>query len=210
MARRTKAKAEETRVALLDAAERVFSDKGVTSTSLNEVAAAAGVTRGALYHHFANKLSLLDALMERVMMPLEEMRRLDEEQPRGGCLDAIRERSLTVLHLAVSDPHAQAVFSILFHKCEYVEGVLPIQRRHLECRSSCAEEVTAAFAAAIAAGELPASLCPRQATVGLFCYIDGLVFNWLLDPDFFDLKQQASALLDCYLNGLQQRPDAAR
>ena len=208
MARRTKAEAEETRIALLDAAERVFSAQGVSSTSLNEVAAAAGVTRGALYHHFANKLSLLDALMERVMMPLEEMRQ--QQAPQGSALAQIRERALAVLQLAVNDPHAQAVFSILFHKCEYVEGVLPIQRRHLECRSSCAEEVTAAFAAAIAAGELPASLCPRQATVGLFCYIDGLVFNWLLDPDFFDLKQQASALLDCYLNGLQQRPDAAR
>lgn len=204
MVRRTKAEAAETRVALLDAAERVFSAQGVSSTSLNEVAAAAGVTRGALYHHFANKLDLLGALMERVMMPLEEMRQ--QQSPQGPVLAQIRERALAVLQLAVNDPHAQAVFSILFHKCEYVEGVLPIQRRHLECRSSCANEVTAAFRQAIAAGELPASLCPRQATVGLFCYIDGLVFNWLLDPDFFDLKQQAPALLDCYLNGLQQRP----
>lgn len=204
MVRRTKAEAEETRVALLDAAERVFSDKGVTSTSLNEVAAAAGVTRGALYHHFSNKLDLLDALMERVMMPLEEMRRLDEEQPGGSSLTAIRERSLTVLQLAVSDPHARAVFSILYHKCEFVEGVLPVQRRHLECRSDCITEVTAAFAAAIAAGELPPGLCPRQVTIGLFSYIDGLVFNWLLDPDYFDLGADAPFFIDSYLNGLRR------
>lgn len=204
MVRRTKAEAEDTRVALLDAAERVFSDKGVTSTSLNEVAAAAGVTRGALYHHFSNKLDLLDALMERIMMPLEEMRRRDDELQGGPCLASIRDRSLTVLRLAVADPHARAVFSILYHKCEYVDGVLPVQRRHLECRSDCALEVTAAFAAAIAAGELPASLCPRKATIGLFSYIDGLVFNWLLDPDYFDLGSDAPFFIDSYLNGLRR------
>ena len=204
MVRRTKAEAEETRVALLDAAERVFSDKGVTSTSLNEVAAAAGVTRGALYHHFSNKLDLLDALMERVMMPLEEMRRQDDELQGGPCLATIRDRSLTVLRLAVADPHARAVFSILYHKCEFVEGVLPVQRRHLECRSDCITEVTSAFAAAITAGELPASLCPRQATIGLFSYIDGLVFNWLLDPDYFDLGADAPFFIDSYLHGLKR------
>lgn len=203
MVRRTKAEAEETRAALLDAAEQVFSEKGVSSCSLNEVAAAAGVTRGALYHHFANKLDLLDAMMERVMMPLEEMRQCGECATNRTHLQQIRLQALTVLRLAVDDPHAKAVFSIIYHKCEFVDGVLPIQRRQLECRSECADEVTTAFAAAIAAGELAPHICPRRATVGLFCYIDGLVFNWLLDPAFFDLDRDAGLLIDTYLNGLQ-------
>ena len=51
MVRRTKEDAMETRAKLLDAAEALFSENGVTQTSMMQVAEKAGVTRGAIYHH---------------------------------------------------------------------------------------------------------------------------------------------------------------
>ena len=72
MARRTKSEAAITREQLLDAAERVFRERGVTRTSLAEVAAAAGVTRGAVYWHFRDKADLFDAMCERATLPLEQ------------------------------------------------------------------------------------------------------------------------------------------
>jgi AcrR family transcriptional regulator len=71
MVRRTKKEAAATRDALLDAALRVFRDRGVAHTSLEEVAAAAGVTRGAVYWHFKDKADLFTALCERVQLPME-------------------------------------------------------------------------------------------------------------------------------------------
>ena len=50
--RRTKEQAEQTRVAILEAAERLFLEKGVAQCSLEQIARAAGVTRGAVYWHF--------------------------------------------------------------------------------------------------------------------------------------------------------------
>src|ERR1700712_1304134 len=55
MVRRTKEEAAETRNSILDAAERVFFEKGVSRTTLADIALEAGVTRGAIYWHFANK-----------------------------------------------------------------------------------------------------------------------------------------------------------
>ena len=49
MVRRTKADAEATRNSLLDAAECLFQTHGVSRTSLNDIATAAGTTRGAIY-----------------------------------------------------------------------------------------------------------------------------------------------------------------
>ena len=49
MVRKTKEEAQETRSAILDAAELVFKENGVSRTSLAEIATAAGVTRGAVY-----------------------------------------------------------------------------------------------------------------------------------------------------------------
>ena len=72
MVRKTKEEAQDTRHAILDAAERVFQERGVSHTSLAEIATAAGVTRGAIYWHFANKSDVFDALFERAFAPLEE------------------------------------------------------------------------------------------------------------------------------------------
>jgi TetR/AcrR family acrAB operon transcriptional repressor len=73
MVRRTKEEAQETRARILDAAEQVFYDKGVANASLEEIAAAAQLTRGAIYWHFKDKAELFDAMMCRVVMPAEEM-----------------------------------------------------------------------------------------------------------------------------------------
>ena len=61
--RRTAEEARRTREALLDAALSVFAERGVQASTLADVASRAGVTRGAVYHHFANKDSVLRAVL---------------------------------------------------------------------------------------------------------------------------------------------------
>ncbi|MCP8883243.1 TetR family transcriptional regulator [Devosia sp. XJ19-1] len=53
-----------TRRALISAARALFAAKGYWETSTPEIVAAAGVTRGALYHHYADKLALFTAVVE--------------------------------------------------------------------------------------------------------------------------------------------------
>jgi len=63
--RRTQRERSETTVAALVAAARhLFANDGYAATSLDAVAAAAGVTKGALYHHFAGKRELFRAVYE--------------------------------------------------------------------------------------------------------------------------------------------------
>jgi AcrR family transcriptional regulator len=58
--------ADATRAALLDAAEQAFVDRGYAGASLDDIAAEARVTKGALYHHFANKQALFEAVFLRL------------------------------------------------------------------------------------------------------------------------------------------------
>jgi TetR/AcrR family transcriptional regulator, acrAB operon repressor len=60
-----------TRNKILDSAEVEFFRRGTDRTSLDDVAHAAGMTRGAIYAHFENKMALLDALFERAALPLD-------------------------------------------------------------------------------------------------------------------------------------------
>jgi AcrR family transcriptional regulator len=55
-----------TKRALLDSATTLFTDHGYAGTSLDEVVAAARVTKGALYHHFPSKLALFESVFLRV------------------------------------------------------------------------------------------------------------------------------------------------
>lgn len=65
--RRTQAeRSASTRAALLTAARRLFGEKGYAATGREEIVEAAGVTRGALYHHFANKEDVFRAVYEEL------------------------------------------------------------------------------------------------------------------------------------------------
>ena len=65
--RRTQAeRAAETREALIAAARRLFAAQGFAEVALETIVRAAGVTRGALYHHFADKTELFAAVFEQV------------------------------------------------------------------------------------------------------------------------------------------------
>jgi AcrR family transcriptional regulator len=73
---------EETQAKILDAAQAVFSDQGFEKTQLEEVAARAGYTRGAIYAHYASKEDLFLALVDqRVLTKFSAMRQEIEGEP---------------------------------------------------------------------------------------------------------------------------------
>ena len=55
-----------TRRALVDVAERLFTEHGYAATSLDAIVAGAEVTKGALYHHYSGKQALFEAVFEKV------------------------------------------------------------------------------------------------------------------------------------------------
>ncbi len=73
MPRRTQTeRTEATRAALLAAARRLFAEQGYAGVAMEEVVREAGVTRGALYHHFGGKRDLFEAVYEEVEQQLTE------------------------------------------------------------------------------------------------------------------------------------------
>lgn len=209
MARRTKEEAQETRNLLLDTAELVFNEKGVSRTSLAEIAETAGLTRGAIYWHFKNKLDLFNAMMERVTLPMEEVIGTVGDSGLKDPMGYIRSRSIAVLKNIDADPQIQRVFEIVSHKCEYVDEMAPLRDRNLEGRSDCVSHVEDGIRNAIKLGQLPKTVNPRLAAIGFHALMDGLIINWLLDPAYFSLARDAEKMMNTYFNGLAATPATA-
>jgi TetR/AcrR family transcriptional regulator, acrAB operon repressor len=203
MARRTKEEAQATRTLLLDTAELVFREKGVSQTTLGDIASAAGVTRGAIYWHFENKADLFVAMCDRATLPLEAMFGSVAAPDLVDPLGKLREGCIEVLRQAEQDQRCRRVFEILNFKCEFVDELAPTMLRRKECRQGAREVIERNLALAIECGQIPADTVVRRAAIGLFAYIDGLIINWSMEPDSYSLAAQAGELVDIYLNGLR-------
>lgn len=202
MVRKTKGEAQETRNAILDAAEAVFQERGVSHTSLAEIAAAAGVTRGAIYWHFANKADLFDAMIQRVFDPFEAQFDELRTQAEGDPLAMLRATTLYFLDRVANDPRYFRILEISWHKCEYVGEMAAIRDSHLECGNRYLAIIEQGFRMAQERGYLPPTLDARCAAVGLMAVADGLVVNWTLDSALFPLARFAPTIIDAYLAGL--------
>ena len=206
MARRTKQEAAVTREQLLDAAERVFRERGVTRASLAEVAAAAGVTRGAVYWHFKDKADLFGAMVERATLPLDAMLLRADADACVDPLATLRELAIGALTRLAEDPRTQAVFEVIFHKSELTEELASVAARHDEERCACLSQVERILAHAAAIGQLPPDLDTALATRAMHGYISGIMREWVLDKKGCDLARVAPALADMFISGLRSSP----
>lgn len=201
MARRTKTDAQATRNALLDAAERLFDEKGVSRTSLQDIAQAAGATRGAVYWHFKDKADLFNAMMERTTASLDALARTPEALAQPG-MGPYVESMVQVLQRIATDAALCRVLRIATYRIEYVEELGAVQARHLQMHRQWLAHNRAALERAFAASAGPAQVPPEVAALGLQVLIEGLLHSWLLDPGAFDLVQAGRSTIATYLRGL--------
>jgi TetR/AcrR family acrAB operon transcriptional repressor len=206
MVRRTKEAALATRESLIDAAERVFRRNGVTRTSLADVAAEAGMTRGAIYWHFRDKAELLAAMCERTTLPLDAARATTGCADVGDPLRALRDLAVEALSRLATDPHAHAVFEILFHKCELTGELADRSVERSEERTRCVTTIEQLVRQAIMKRQLPADTDPRLTARLLHGGVLGLMHEWVAAPDEFDLARVAPALVDAMIAGVRAAP----
>lgn len=202
MVRRTKEDALATRDSILDAAELLFVEQGVSGTTLQHIATAAGVTRGAIYWHFEDKGALFNAMMDRARMPLEGAMDAFNPELAHDPLGELRGFATRVFALTIDDPKARRVFEIATLKMEFVGEMSAVRARKKLLRDEWMRNAERVIRAGVQAGHLAPVAQPPAIALGLYVLIEGLVRNWLIEPDF-DLVALGGDIVDTHLQALR-------
>lgn len=196
MKRRTRAEMiEETRAKLVAAARHAFATQGYAHTSMDDFTASAGLTRGALYHHFGSKEGLLVAVIEQIEDEVgKHLQAVSDAAPTAW--EGFRRRCRTYLELAL-EPQIRR---IILQDARTVFGDVP-----QAAQSASVAALQSALQSLIAEGEV----VPAHAGV-LARMIYGAVTEasfWIAEPDAEPATRLTHGLegLDLLLDALRAR-----
>ena len=188
---------EATRSALLATATALFAERGYAKTSLEDIAAATQVTRGAVYHHFASKQALFEAVLaeqETTVVRRSEEAAAAAPDPVGAAVASLHSFLLSCL-----DPvYGQIVMR---------EGPVALGfARWQECEQAFAlGHIEERVRALIEAGELLPVSGPLTARL-VFALLGaaGMAINDAPDPDRVEVMERAEQVIAAMLLGLRR------
>ncbi|MEX0738574.1 MAG: TetR family transcriptional regulator [Pseudohongiella sp.] len=205
MAKKTKEQAQETRQSILDAAIDVFTDKGVAGASLNEIAERAGVTRGAIYWHFKNKLDIFAALQDQLHQSVMDTVLADMEKDHPQPLQQLEQLCVALLMDLETNTRKSKILSIFYTKCDYSGEMATFLDLQNANKAKSIELFSHYFKRARKQGHLDADVDPHTLTLSLFFYLTGILHEHLRDPELFDLSQNAGPFIRQFFRGVSCR-----
>ncbi|MBB1202450.1 acrEF/envCD operon transcriptional regulator [Enterobacteriaceae bacterium 89] len=201
MVRKTKAEALMTRQQLINAAIEQFAERGVAETTLTDIADAAGVTRGAVYWHFKSKTEVFNEIWNQQLPLREIIQHQLTQNEKDNPLAFMREILIVSLQYISQTPKQRALMQVLYHKCEFHKEMMSESDiRHRLCFGY--EKMRHLLSACIRNGSLPAQTNIELALLILQSFFSGLLRNWLLNPNQFDLYHHAPELVDSIMTAL--------
>lgn len=180
------AKTPARRRQIVDAAMALFGARGFHSTSLRDVAAAAGIGQTTLRHHFPDKSALLLAALRR-----------RDELGQGDIPERADDFPAHVVDRATQNrasPELVELYTVL--SAESVAAGHPSRQYFIDRFADLRRDYGGFMRELERRGRLRAGVDPETATTALIALWDGLQVQWLLEPDRVDIPAQLAAYLD--------------
>jgi TetR/AcrR family transcriptional regulator, acrAB operon repressor len=198
--RRTKQEAEQTRRRIMEAALCTFDKRGISRTTMEHIAEAAGVTRGAIYWHFADKQSVLAAIREDISLPLVDRADFNLLSDRNADpLERVERFLLDIISAVDEDSRTRVACSVMSFKCEYVgemEAELDDYARKVEhARKNLAQ----VYSEARARKQLRSGLSPEVAALETTVFLAGLMRLCLLEDRGINVRKRAREIIAAHV-----------
>ena len=199
--RRTKDEAAVTRATLLKTALTVFSSKGYSAATLDDVAKAAKMTRGAIYWHFKSKADLYNTLVEEVSARGAAV--VQQAIAEGGSLiEILRRVFVRQCALIEEDREARAVMELALFKTGLDPELQAGRKNQLEAGNALIEGVAAAMQQGVAQSVLRNDIDPADMARAFLALENGVIQLWLASPGSFSLKASSETFADIFMEGV--------
>jgi len=195
--RRTKEEAAETRREILRSAEALFLDEGYENVTLDEIAAAAGVTRGAVHWHFKNKQGLLFAIRDKAQQPFQELAERIALGVAPNPLELVADTISATFAELQHEPRKRGLLKVIMHLDMAFSDDATDSARSF--RHDMQEHFARIFRSMDATRPLPPPWTADTAASALTTVIGGLVAEWALDKGDFELVPCGQALIKMIL-----------
>ena len=202
MARKTKAESEQTRQDILNAALELFHDRGYARTTLEQIARKAGVTRGAIYWHFKDKVDLFVGLKEEIE-DSGGIRLKDLLQMPVASLADIQDGLLRYFNQLELDQRFRRYFETVIFRTEFTDDLVELRDQYQNRLRSLQQRDEDNLRRLQNIGLVRADVDCIQAALALRALLIGLLHTWLMDSSAFSLSKQGGALIGDYLAGLK-------
>jgi TetR/AcrR family acrAB operon transcriptional repressor len=200
MVRKTKEEAEKTRKDIIESARQVFHQHGVSRSTCERIAKAAGVTRGAVYWHFQDKAEIFLAMRADVFAPMVE--RTDAilfSESFANPLDAI-EGSLKEFFRVLEDCSiVREVFEIMISRCEYVDEFASVREEVGRPAFEFLEKIERMYRRAGDGGHLRPGLDPVATARDTWAFTSGLLHLMLGCQQNSDLEKQIPQMITTHM-----------
>jgi TetR/AcrR family acrAB operon transcriptional repressor len=205
--RRTKEQAAETGCQILLAAESLFLEKGYDEVSLEEIAVAAGVTRGAIHWHFKNKHGLLLALRDGAQEPFRQLADDLSVSDGAASLRMLEDIFMDLFERLENDPRQRGLVRVM------TRLDIAIAERDENARAMFPHELHDAFVRILQAVDRDLGLrppwTPEKAAKMLYAITTGLLVEWSLRRGALEIYPDGGLVLSTFFAGLTVMPIAA-
>ncbi|MBB6182547.1 TetR/AcrR family acrAB operon transcriptional repressor [Rhizobium flavum] len=169
----------------------MFFEKGVSNSRLEDIATAAGVTRGAVHWHFANKTDLFLELYSAVQLPRINMLDLEQANEKGcDPLAFIEAAALDWLELLSKDQQRQRMLTILL-RTNFTGELERVQVAVDALDAEQTQTLTEMFEKAASLKLLDQQWSARSAALALKWLMKGACWEWLLTGQKYELAEAA-------------------
>lgn len=200
--RKTKEEAAITREQLLKKALAVFSKKGYSAATLQDIASEADVTRGAIYWHFGSKAELYNTLIKEYSDRGSQI--VQQAASEGGTLiDILRRVFVRLLEIVEKDREMRALMELYLFKTGPVPELEQGRLQQIESGNSLIEMLAGIMGQGIEAGLLRSDVDAIDMARAYLAFQNGLIQLWLTSPNKFSLKASANSFADILLTGIR-------
>jgi AcrR family transcriptional regulator len=199
--KRTKEIAEQTKELLMETGLKVFNQKGYSRTRLDDIANAAGVTRGAIYHHFENKAQLFKSIIKsRIKLIIDVFESISAES--SDPLKSVKN-SLAEIIIKMEEDSFLRMFANLFSKTEFKDELEELEEHRDYSSWKEYKILLKALTECRRRGQIRQNTNLNTFAFTLIAAIDGTFRLYLRNPEMISLSENAHQIIDYLFKGVE-------